>query len=174
MILDTAKVYVGIKELKPNKGFVIQSEAQKGFEEGMRNIGWKPSLPWCAFFVKLMVLKALGPTYANVLSGGVHDSWQKITKSPLWKVVDTPVNDCLVYWDSGEGHGHCGIVTQVILPTIVTIEGNTSPAGSRDGDGVYIQKRTTMASKMKWKVLGYAVPILQSNNEDNSTSVQQS
>lgn len=37
----------------------------------------------------------------------------------------------------GKGKGHCGIVVEDIGEEVVTVEGNTSDGGSRNGNGVY-------------------------------------
>ena len=51
--------------------------------------------------------------------------------------------------DHGGGKGHCGIVMatpELGDDLIITIEGNTSVTGSRNGDGVY--RRTRLLSEI--------------------------
>jgi len=171
-LVDQARKYVGIKEIGNNSGFRLVDSLQNGFEGMMRKIGWKQGYAWCAFFVKTCVMYALGEEYAKDLSGGVLDSWVRLQRSAHWQVQSKPVVGAVVFWDAGGGKGHCGIIIAVPMAgSIVTIEGNTNDAGSRDGDGVYVKQRKTPVDKKTWKLLGYASPI---TNEDNTTGIQPS
>jgi hypothetical protein len=40
--------------------------------------------------------------------------------------------------DTGGGHGHLGLVVEVVGGKLITIEGNTNDGGSREGVGVFL------------------------------------
>ena len=54
--------------------------------------------------------------------------------------------------------GHTAIVNKIIdASTVETIEGNTSDGGSRNGDGIYIRKRSTKKGTKGLNPIGYIV-----------------
>jgi hypothetical protein len=55
---------------------------------------------------------------------------------------------------SGNGKGHCGFVESVGSGRIKTIEGNTTAAGSREGDGVYRRTRAISSITLGFLIYG--------------------
>jgi hypothetical protein len=82
-----------------------------------------------------------------VKTAGVLEHWDRAPA--LDRVTaDAATNDptlirpgAIFVIDHGNGKGHAGLVTRVVSGNIDTIEGNTSEAGSREGDGVYEKTR---------------------------------
>lgn len=178
--LDVARKYLGIKEYGKNQGFSLQTEDQRGFEQSMRKMGWRPGMAWCAFFIKLCVQESLGTKYSHEMNGSVHQTFNRLLELKLFKkkTLNYQKGD-LVFWDAGEKRGHCGIVASTYPSQLVTIEGNTNKAGSREGDGVHTKQRSIQGTA-KWTLLGFLSPInnkpiphldITAKNEDNSASV---
>jgi hypothetical protein len=84
---------------------------------------------------------ALGISNPLPRSAGVHRLREL---APAVCVRPDPAPGCIGCHDSGGGRGHAGIVVEVHYGTpgyLVVVEANTNPAGSRDGDGVYLRTR---------------------------------
>ena len=47
--------------------------------------------------------------------------------------------------DTGGGHGHMGLVAEVLGGKLITIEGNTNDGGSREGVGVFRRESRKIA-----------------------------
>lgn len=101
--------------------------------------GGKVGQPWCAY-TQVFIHKNCALSHAN----GQAASW--FIKYRRIKNDQVVAGDVFSIWNTKLNRiGHIGIVEQV-LPShkfIVTIEGNTSGGGSRDGDGVYRLTRST-------------------------------
>lgn len=135
------------------------ARSELGFREGRNNdtkFGRWYGLnfnPWCAMFVSWVAWKAgassLIPKHAWTPSGA---NWFKARNR--WGTK--PKVGAIVYFDfPGDGVNrisHVGIV-ESIRPDgkIVTIEGNTSADGSREGNGVYRKVRSV-------GIVGYGYP----------------
>jgi hypothetical protein len=138
-----------VKGKYANKGFVDSS-----FEAMMRKVGWKGGEEWCAYFVKLMYMQMYSFDRAWLsknLSGGSNRNLSKVKSAynmgdkryiPIY--TDTPeVADVFVLEKGNTSRGHTGIITEVLgynddgSVKVKTIEGNTSLAGIRDGQGVF-------------------------------------
>jgi len=164
-VQDIARKYVGIKEIGNNRGFQLPHDEQRGFEKTMRQLGWKPGMPWCAFFAKLVIQEAYGAAIAKPLGGGVLISYNNVKNSELWETSKKPLVGGIAFWSTGEGHGHAGIVVSDDGVTFHTIEGNTNTRGSREGDGVLIQVRPTVPSNKSWTLMGFARPKQHENTQ---------
>jgi len=150
-IVEVASRYVGIKEIPQNAGW-----KDKDFEKKMRDMGWIKGQAWCMYFVKLVLIEAFQELKnddmvkwckAN-LNGGVLSSYRKMKSK--WELlgVDNAEEGSIGIMRKGDSElGHVFIVESVNNDVIKCIEGNTSVAGSREGDGVY--RRTRMLSYMK-------------------------
>lgn len=120
-------------------------------EEGGKNRGpridaWNKAIPvapgsaWCASWVYAMheiAAKACGVPNACPRTAGALKMWHL---SPTWARHPLPAPGDVFVLDTGDpgGFGHVGIV-ELVTPdgnTIVSIEGNTNMAGSREGDRV--------------------------------------
>jgi hypothetical protein len=127
LILTIAKGEVGVMENGRNRGPRV--------EEYLDCVGLEPGNPWCAAFVS-WVLSQAGEH--RVRAGGALKLY---ARSPVWSTTQTPTPGSIFVIDHGGGLGHCGFVDEVCGDELITIEGNTNPGGSREGDGVYIRTR---------------------------------
>ena len=131
--LALAATQVGVREHGCNRGPEID-----GY---MRDVRWPPEKadPWCAAFVCSMVKRAadaLGISVPLHLSPGVFTLDER---APANMRRATPVAGSIFILN---GHRHTGFVTGVRPDgNLDTIEGNTNPAGSSEGDGVYARTR---------------------------------
>jgi len=128
---------------RENVGFVDRS-----FEQMMRKIGWKSSEAWCAYYVKLvfMNLFSFDRKWLEInLTGsavGNYDTIKKLNKKGDNRYIaftkdKLQVGD--VFCLGVVGEGHTGIILQVLNEEknfCLTIEGNTSSKGSREGDQI--------------------------------------
>lgn len=143
-IVQAAKFYIGQTEKPNNGGFT-----NKSFEAEMVKAGFYKGAPWCAFFVKLIWLKAykdnphLAETIKQLNTGGALDTLKKHKSNGTFEVKDNPVPGAIVIWKLGNGpKGHAGIVTEIKGNIMLTVEGNTNAMGSREGDCVALKTRT--------------------------------
>jgi len=140
-IIDTAKSYVGIKEIRGNLGWT--SEA---FEEKMLETGWKTGQAWCAYFTELVWSEVydsvgLAKNLDRYFSGSARRTLLKFSEAEGWETGTVPVPGAVVIWKLVKGgrdkwQGHAGIVTKVLDSHMETVEGNTNSGGSREGDVV--------------------------------------
>jgi hypothetical protein len=110
--------------------------------------------PWCAAFVCWCVRRFLeNPHALSWLNAPAPESWRPTTARafgflhwarvrPTTTVIldaDQPLaaGDIILYEFS-----HCGILIRAVGDLLEVAEGNTCPAGSRDGDGVYLRQRS--------------------------------
>lgn len=132
-VIDLAMTQVGVREHGRNRGPEIDGYC--------RDIGHDPAAadPWCAIFVSAMVKRAadaLGVPVPIHLTAGVFTLDEQ---APPAMHTLHPSGGCIFIL---AGHKHTGFVTGVDPDgTIHTVEGNTNPGGSSDGDGVYARTR---------------------------------
>jgi CHAP domain len=105
--------------------------------------------PWCMAFVYSCfdeAAAALGVPNPAPRTASVLRCWQLAQSQlgadvvPAEKAKGDPslvLPGMVFFIDTGGGHGHAGFVADVIGGTLVTIEGNTSEAGLREGIGVF-------------------------------------
>ncbi len=129
-----------------------------GQEEVPRGSNWGPFVQaclalvginfpaaWCMAFMYRVFHEAaasLGIDCPVVKSGGVMVCWNKTpAANKILKADARPTNILPGYqfiYDHGKGLGHTGMVVEVFPDgSFSTIEGNTDPAGSRNGIGVF-------------------------------------
>jgi CHAP domain len=141
--LDTAKSYVGVRELTGNNDGVE-------IEKFLSSVGLKKGNAWCAAFISYC-LEVNNIKVPSVRSGLARHFQSKVNKK---YIVDAKLvlrgkkipKGSLVIWQKGVTvFGHVGMVqTNWIGQYGKTIEGNTSSGkkGSQsDGDGVYERDR---------------------------------
>jgi hypothetical protein len=140
-ILDLATAEVGVREVTPNRGPRV--------DEYHRYAGRDPDTAdsWCAQFVGWVIGHAEdeivdaggAPQPTLRFSSSVLRMWEK---NPAHRVTDPRPGD-VFFIDHGKGKGHCGFVVGPGFGdgVLLTIEGNTSVGGSRNGDGVYARSR---------------------------------
>lgn len=130
----------------------------------MESYGWQKGWPWCMSFVKTIYLhtemmfgnpKRVEKLY-QLLSASVHNTWKAVKSSSEFQTSKKPLKPgCIVFWDTGHGHGHAGIyLGYKDKEHIYEVEGNTNGYGSRDGEYVAIKSRTLRPKR--WKLLGFA------------------
>jgi hypothetical protein len=145
-VLAVAAGEVGVLEVPPG------SNRGKRVQEYMSTVGVEPGDPWCVafvFFCYATAAKNLG--IANPMAtkkcktGGVLDLWNRAQDNGVATVThDSALDDpskvksgMIFIISSGGGHGHTGLVANVVGNRLETIEGNTNDGGSRDGIGVF-------------------------------------
>lgn len=159
-ILETAKSFVGQKEISGNMGFI-----QPFFMKLMESIGWKKKWAWCSMFCKLVYTesyKKLGldpKRMTKFISPSVQQTRANLIKAgyPIitdWKQVKP---GAYISWVSSSDRtkGHTGILVEFIEngTKMITIEGNTNAEGSREGDSVAKKTRAAVVGKGKGLIL---------------------
>jgi hypothetical protein len=131
--VDVAMRMLGVQEQGgPNRGPMI--------DEFLRFVYLNPDkgppggFPWCAAFVSWCCYYGNRPLRKSGSVLRLYDANHTL-------YADEPqVGDiCIMLKQSGKGH--CGFYLRTTDGEIVTVEGNTNAAGSRDGDGVHIKRR---------------------------------
>jgi hypothetical protein len=131
--LELAATQVGVREHGRNRGPEVDSYC--------RDIGHDPAAadPWCAIFVCAMVKRAcdaLGVPVPIHLTAGVFTLDEQ---APVYMRSSVPTAGSIFILN---GHKHTGFVSADWTGALVqTLEGNTDPGGSAEGDGVYARTR---------------------------------
>lgn len=137
-LLDIAAAEVGVRETSYNRGQRV--------DEYHRYAGRDPATAdsWCAQFVGWCfghAAEACGTPNPLTPSSSVFRLWANNADARV--IGDSPQPGDVFCIDHGDGKGHCGIVTGIGFGegVLLTVEGNTSVTGSRNGDGVYNRTR---------------------------------
>lgn len=141
--LDVARTQVGARETEgPNRGPQIAKY--------QASVGISPGDSYCMGFVFWCFGEACTRrTVTNPLvrTGRVLDHWAR-AKPEVKITIEMALDDLLLVKpgsifmiDHGNDRGHCGLVLEVRPFGVTSIEGNTNPGGSRNGDGVYQRTR---------------------------------
>jgi lysozyme family protein len=141
-VIAFAATQVGVMEKPPG------SNAGPEVEQYQASVGLRKGDPWCAAFEFFCFAKAserLNRANPMIQTGGVLDHWDRARKKDIPVVLATDAKEnpelvkpgMLFIMSTGGGNGHTGIVEKVIGGRLVTIEGNTSDGGSREGIGVF-------------------------------------
>lgn len=153
-VLEVAASQVGVRELGRNRGPMV--------DEYLRAAGLDPdkgSYPWCAAFVVWCFRRAafdLGVSNPIPRTAAVHKLW---ARSPEWAQVQRPTTGAIFCIDHGHGLGHAGLVEEIDgTGNLVTIEGNTSRDGGREGDGVWRRYRKPTEINLGYLDFGREVP----------------
>lgn len=134
-VLEVASLEVGIRELGRNRGPRV--------DQYIRAAGLDPergSYPWCVCFIQWcfqQAAKDLGTESPLPRTASVHKLW---AAAPACRTV-RPYPGRIFLLDHGAGTGHAGLVEAVTGTHAVTVEGNTSADGAREGDGVFRRVR---------------------------------
>jgi len=149
-LIVEAKKWVGVHEQGGNnKGKEVEI-FQKAVD------GQSSGEAWCMAFVQYCIKQ----TEATLgIKSKIYRSEHCLTvwgKSPTTMRLTKPEVGCVVIWQHGTtSSGHTGFVTGVDANgNLLTIEGNTNGAGSRDGDGVFSKTRNKTADGTL-KVVGF-------------------
>jgi hypothetical protein len=138
---DIAFAQVGVRERTgQNDGPAVESF--------LRSVGLGKGYSWCMAFIYWAYETAaneLGIKNPLVKTGGVLYQWNNTN---LIK-TKTPRTGDIFIMDYGGGNGHTGLVLGFSGDgtKINTLEGNTNPGGSRNGDGVYLRVREISSIK---------------------------
>ncbi|MET3112960.1 hypothetical protein AAKU52_000679 [Pedobacter sp. CG_S7] len=109
-------------------------------------VGLKPGAPWCAAFVSWVFLQA-GFTQPKT-------AWSPdLFPAARLKITPEPGLVFGIYFPELKRIAHAGFVAEVKGDWIITLEGNTTMAGSREGDGVYRKwrSRKTIHRFAEWR-----------------------
>jgi len=139
---------VGVRE----KGGNNMGFNDRYFERLMREVGWKPTYQWCAFFVRAVFHECGVEAKVTGWSPTCYNKKDVIYTDGRFYQSYKP-GDVLVmtlsykHWRNTNRYkaiGHTGIVDKVSEYSVRTIEGNTNDRGDRDsrlGDGVLVKIR---------------------------------
>lgn len=161
LVVQIARSQVGVMEspLGSNRGPQV--------DQYIRAAGLDPngaSYPWCVAFLQWVFVEASrirGEASPLPVTAGVYALWNLSLKSnaqvtqiirPVDVSSQSVMEGMIFLFDTGGGKGHAGLVLEVNAERLVTVEGNTNTAGSRNGVGVFI--RQSRMIKMS-KLLGY-------------------
>lgn len=146
-VVRIAGTQVGVREqpLGSNRGPEVDAYLDR-VDPGLRGNAWCVAfLYWCHD----EAASRHGKANPMPRTAGVHRHWQLAPGAPGSLVVSaaeaasdpTLVRPGMIFHiDTGGGLGHAGLVVDVQGQTLVTVEGNTSDGGSREGIGVFIRR----------------------------------
>lgn len=107
--------------------------------------GFKKGTPWCASFISYLFYTA---GYA-----GPKTAWSPAL-FPAHRLVKTPMPALVfgIYFAQLKRIAHVGLVEKVKNDWVYTIEGNSSPDGSREGIGVFnrLRHKRTISKYADW------------------------
>lgn len=128
-IITIARSYLGQKETANNSGFV-----DKSFLKKMQAVGWYKGAAWCLFFCRL-VWKEAGIDI-SLIHPSAYKTWLEADKAGNWHT--DPVEGAIAVFRmfkngvaTDKGHG-C-VVVEVGVGSYVTVDGNTTDKGGREG-----------------------------------------
>lgn len=119
-----------------------------------------PGYFWCMAFV-YYCFETASPGAANPFpkTAGCLDAWNKVSAATPKRILSraraiadpTLVRPGMVFiLDFGNGYGHTGFIRSVTGGALRTVEGNSDPAGSNNGTGVFdLNRRSVMDAKLK-------------------------
>lgn len=163
VIIQTAKKYIGQKEIPENKGFV-----DKKFQELMEIVGWRMDYAWCALFAELVWKEAYSQRDSFVIneldrlfSAGSVQTLINFTNDREWQTGEVPKLGALVIWQNYKGEkplwtGHTGIViSELNGSNFITVEGNTN---SGRGSDMVLKKTRRMIWGGDFRLKGFVYP----------------
>ena len=135
-VVEQYNSQLGVRENGNNAGAAV--------ERYLRSIGLGPGYAWCAAFIHWNLVQCdLKP-----VTSGWAPAWfpqdRVIYKRGLKPLRSPMAGDVMGLWFPDKGRiAHVGFIDQWSDKTVITVEGNTNEAGSREGDGVYRKRRLT-------------------------------
>lgn len=127
-------------------------------DQYLNSVGLSGGFFWCMAFVHWCFREAsveMGVANPFPRTAGCIDAWNRVKNSSPAKLItkaQAQANPSIVkpgavfILDFGKGHGHTGIVRSNTGGALVTVEGNSNPAGSSNGVGVFELKRRSVMS----------------------------
>lgn len=149
--IEIAKQYIGQKE-KPGNDFDTDTPLGKILKEA----GQKDGEAWCCYFQEAIFVETLRALF----SASTVQTFYNF-KNAGYEIHDVPKVGTLVIWQSYKDgkpiwSGHAGLVTKVNADgSFVTIEGNTTEAGSREGTSVQEKVRKNVRVENGLNILGF-------------------
>jgi hypothetical protein len=150
-IVFEAEQWLNVREQGHNDGPEVR--------EWLKRVNRAPGNAWCAAFAWCMLDDACKSLKIDNKFPPIAGAWLMLNQAKKMKAwTDIPGQGFIFGIDhglnaAGARIGHVGIVTEVFDDHVSSIEGNTSQAGSREGDGVYAKTR-----KLSEITLGYFDP----------------
>lgn len=148
-ILEVAASYLGQEEKSGNRGW-----KDPEFEAKMKAVGWQPTHSWCCYFTELVAKEAFADdevklkAFDRLFQPSCTATFANFKGSSLFKTGTEPRKGALAVWRLGDGwKGHIGVVDKVMGNWMMTIEGNTNVAGSREGTHVMRKRRSRWIPK---------------------------
>jgi hypothetical protein len=138
-MLEVARSQIGVMEVPAG------SNSGPQVDDYLLTVNCAPGAFWCAAFVYWCCKKAsknlsrVNPAYKT---GGCLNHWTETNgqKIPAAEAKENPLlikPGFIFIIDHGKGYGHTGIVEKLHGGMMTTIEGNSNPAGGRNGLGVF-------------------------------------
>lgn len=109
-------------------------------EHYLSSVGLAAGEPWCAAFVSWVGQQAV-TGWPLPRTGSCQAFFESATKSKLVEVAPSPGAVFLLWRPALGRFAHTGFVLQRLGDGWQTIEGNTNPAGGREGYGVFARTR---------------------------------
>lgn len=106
----------------------------------LRLTGNRKGDPWCASFVT-MVLDIAYRGKNPLKRSASCDVLLEDARGKGWLTPEPSVGDVFLVMRAPNDAVHTGVVARAGTRTVLTIEGNTNPGGSRDGWGVFARER---------------------------------
>lgn len=115
-------------------------------EQYLASTGFKKGAPWCAAFVTWCFDQAGIKTVASAWSPAWFPPGNTIFhKGKFTKSKPRQADVFGIYFAKQKRIAHVGFIDRWGSDYVITVEGNTNRAGSREGDGVYKKRRPTSA-----------------------------
>ena len=106
-------------------------------------VGAPLGAPWCAAFIAGIGRQALGSAWPVPQTPSVQQIVDWASPRQLLSVEPERGDLLVIRFPELGRFAHVGIVTDVETDGIATVEGNTNPAGGRDGYGVFARRRSS-------------------------------
>ncbi len=142
--LTVALEQVGVEEIGGNnRGPEIK--------QYLASVNLAEGSPWCAAYVHWCYRECgvvLEPARSYAMALKFHEKPKRVWERKGWtyepgdfKRVSEDGDHFALWYDNLGRIGHTGLIYGEDEKWALTVEGNTSPEGSRDGGGVYLRKR---------------------------------
>lgn len=144
VVLNVARGHLWVRETAgANRGEVVDRIIRATGLDPAKPPAGLASVPWCAAFVAYVGRLALGTRWPLPPVAGCVSLAEAAQRAGLLRTVPLPGAIFLLWSPRANRYAHTGFVETLAADgeTWGTIEGNTSVAGSLDGDGVYQRKR---------------------------------
>lgn len=125
-VIEIAKKEIGVRETAHNSSPRIN--------QYLICVGFKKAAPWCSAFCSWCFREAGLAAPRTAWSPGLFPAGRTVKAAKPGLVMG-------IYFPSLQRIGHCGIVESVRGSIVLSIEGNTNVAGSREGDAVMRKAR---------------------------------